>query len=291
MEEVNKRDVVYGYGDRFDELYAFNRTVRKGNFKYSRNFLPYHPKSLYAAYRYKQMAFREWEQLYKEGKLDEVQKRFFEPQGPEELYDLSADPYETRNLAGLPEYAGRLKEMRRLLEKNLLAQNDLGLLPESVWLEEGKQNPVEYGRQSHARINKLLAAADLQLLSYPEAKKKIKKALASSDPVERYWALTACVWNGKQAVEFAGEAEKLLADPSVPVRSRAAVFLMTVGRLDAVDPLKKILSEATSGAESLEVLNDMAYLNTIRPDLRFALTPEDVAVKCQGTDWRVDFLK
>lgn len=291
MEEVNKRDVVYGYGDRFDELYAFNRTVRKGNFKYSRNFLPYHPKSLYAAYRYKQMAFREWEQLYKEGKLNEVQKRFFEPQGPEELYDLSADPYETRNLAGLPEYAGRLKEMRHLLEKNLLAQNDLGLLPESVWLEEGKQNPVEYGRQSHARINKLLAAADLQLLSYLEAKKKIKKALASTDPVERYWALTACVWNGKQAVKFVGEAEKLLADPSVPVRSRAAVFLMTVGRLNAVAPLKKILSEATSGAESLEVLNDMAYLKTIRPDLGFALTPEDVAVKCQGADWRVDFLK
>lgn len=291
LEEVNKRDMVYGYGDRFDELYAFNRTVRKGNFKYSRNFLPYHPKSLYAAYRYKQMAFREWEQLYKEGKLDEVQKRFFEPQGPEELYDLSADPYETRNLAGLPEYAGRLKEMRCLLEKNLLAQNDLGLLPESVWLAEGKQNPVEYGRQSHARIKKLLAAADLQLLPYPEAKKKIKKALASADPVERYWALTACVWNGKQAVEFAGEAEKLLAAPSVPVRSRAAVFLMSVGRMDSGAPLKKILSEATSGAESLGVLNDMAYLKTIRPDLSFLLTPEDVAVKCQGTDWRVDFFK
>lgn len=291
MEEMNKRDVVYGYGDRFDELYAFNRTVRKGNFKYSRNFQPYHPKSLYVAYRYKQIAFREWAQLYKDGKLNEVQKRFFEPQGPEELYDLSVDPYETRNLASLPEYADQLKKMRRMLNKNLLTQNDLGVFPESVWLEEGGQNPVEYGRQSHQRIKQLLATADLQLLPYPKAKKKIKKSLASADPVERCWALTACVWNGKQAVEFADKAEKMLDDPCVPVRSRAAVFLITVGRLNSVSPLKKILLEATSGAESLWVLNDMAYIKTNNPVLNFALTLEDVAVKCQGTDWRVNFLK
>ena len=92
---MNDRDEVYGYGDRFDELYAFNRTVRKGRFKYSRNFQPYHSKSLYAFYRYKQAAFREWKELYAKGMLNEIQKRFFEPQGAEELYDLSVDPYET----------------------------------------------------------------------------------------------------------------------------------------------------------------------------------------------------
>ena len=103
--------------------------------------------------------------------------------------------------------------------------------------------------------------------------------------------MTACVWNGKQAVEFADKAEKMLDDPCVPVRSRAAVFLITVGRLNSVSPLKKILLEATSGAESLWVLNDMAYIKTNNPVLNFALTLEDVAVKCQGTDWRVNFLK
>lgn len=291
QEEVNKRDIIYGYGDRFDELYAFNRTVRKRNLKYSRNFLPYHPKSLFAAYRYKQMAFREWEQLYKEGKLNEAGKHFFEPQGPEELYDLSVDPYETNNLATHPNYAGELKKMRRLLTKNLLAQNDLGLLPESIWLEEGRQNPVEYGRRSHQRIERLLTTADLQLLPYAAAKKKIKKSLTSTDPAERCWALTACIWWGEKAAEFTKEAERMLKDPSVPVRSRAVVFLTTTGQITSVAPLKKILSEATSGAETLWILNDMAYLKTRDPKLNFALTQEDVAVKCQGSDWRVDFLK
>ena len=35
LQKLEARDEVYGYGDRFDELYAFNRTLRKGNFKYS----------------------------------------------------------------------------------------------------------------------------------------------------------------------------------------------------------------------------------------------------------------
>lgn len=61
--DLRKKDEVYCYGDRFDELYAMNRTVRKGNFKYSRNFFPHHSKSLFCSYRYRQAAFREWKEL------------------------------------------------------------------------------------------------------------------------------------------------------------------------------------------------------------------------------------
>lgn len=290
-KDVEKRDVVYGYGDRFDELYAFNRTVRKGNLKYSRNFLPYHPKSLFAAYRYKQMAFREWKQLYKENKLNAIQKRFFEPQGTEELYDLSKDPYETRNLAAEPGYAKDLKKMRSLLAEHLLNQNDLGLLPESIWLKEGKQNPVEYGKQSHQRIKRLLETADLQLSSYSAAKKEVRKALASADPAERCWALTACAWWGEEASELAEEATKMLKDSSVLVQSRAAVFLAVINQMNPVVPLKRALSQATSGAETLWILNDMTYLKEWKPNLNFALTQTDVTVKCTGSNWRINYLK
>lgn len=43
LKRLNRRNSVFCYGDRFDELYAFNRTLRVGRFKYVRNFLPYHP--------------------------------------------------------------------------------------------------------------------------------------------------------------------------------------------------------------------------------------------------------
>lgn len=289
-KKLNSRDIVYGYGDRFDELYAFNRTVRKGKWKYSRNFQPYHPKSLYAVYRYKQKAFREWELLYKENKLDNIQKRFFEPQGPEELYDLSVDPYETCNLAANPLYADDLKKMRCLLINNLMTQNDLGLLPESIWLEEGKQNPVGYGSQSHKRLKRLMNVANLQLLPFSKAKEEIRKALVSPDEAERCWALTACVWWGDKASELSSQIGEMLKDPSALVQSRAMVFLTTTTHINPVGLLKKVLLQARSGAETLWILNDMAYLKNYYPDLCLSLANDDIPVKCEGVDWRIDYL-
>lgn len=290
-EDLTKRDVVYGYGDRFGELYALNRTVRKGNMKYSRNFLPYHPKSLFSAYRYKQMAFCEWEKLYKEGKLTDVQKRFFESQGPEELYDLSVDPFEIRNLASDTAYVGELRRMRGLLEENLVLKNDLGLLPESVCLEEGRSNLVDYGKRSHNRIKRLLEIADLQLLPYKFGKIKAEKSLLSADSVERCWALTACVWWKERDLKLSRQIEKMLSDPSVFVQSRAAVYLAVVNGKNPVDVMKRSLRQARVGAETLWILNDMAYLKNWNSEWIFSLTEEDIPVKCEGVDSRVAYLK
>lgn len=65
-----------------------------------------------------------------------LKRRFFEPQGAEELYDLSLDPYETKNLATDPAYRSTLKDLRILLKEKLLEENDLGFYPECVWLEQ-----------------------------------------------------------------------------------------------------------------------------------------------------------
>lgn len=290
-EDIDRKDIVYGYGDRFDELYAFNRTVRKGKWKYSRNFLPYQPKSLFAAYRYKQQAFVEWEQFGREGKLNTVQRRFFEPQGPEELYDLSADPYETRNLSADPSYRNVLRKMRGLLDRHLVVTNDLGLLPESIWLQEGKENPVAYGKQSHKRIQRLLRVANLQYQSFPEVKKEVKQALGSADEAERCWALTACIGWGKQAAELTGQIESMAErDASLLVRSRALVFGAVTTQVNPAVFMKKVLLQARSGAETLWILNDMAYLKDRYPEWDFSLTEQDIPVKCEGTDWRREYL-
>ncbi|MCA9067192.1 MAG: sulfatase-like hydrolase/transferase, partial [Planctomycetaceae bacterium] len=39
--EVEKRDEVFGYADRFDEKYDLVRTLRKGRFEYVRSFQPF----------------------------------------------------------------------------------------------------------------------------------------------------------------------------------------------------------------------------------------------------------
>lgn len=292
LDEMNARDEVYGYGDRFDELYAFNRTVRKGNFKYSRNFIPYHPKSLYTFYRYKQMAFNEWKEMYEAGQLNDVQSSFFEPQGAEELYDLSKDPNETHNLANLPEYGKELKKLRKLLFNHVTEMNDLGLFPECIWLTEGNKGPVAYGTASHRRLSAALETANLQLVNFKTAKKRVLKALDSADPVQRYWALTACVNWGKEAAILAAKVRSSLNKETEPfLRSRALVFLAQIGdNNNPVNELKAALAASRCGAESLNILNDMAYLKEQHPDWVWNMKESDIKVPAKATDWRMQYL-
>lgn len=287
---MNARDEVFGYGDRFDELYAFNRTVRKGNFKYSRNFQPYHSKSLFAFYRYKQMAFEEWKQFYIDGKLNDIQSIFFESQGAEELYDLSTDPYETRNLASFPKYDKRLKEMRKVLHENMLKHHDLGLLPECVWLSECEGNPYEYGIISEKRLIRLKRVADLELKSFKDASTGIEKALNSEDPVERWWALTVCASFGKKAAKFKNLALKLLDDEVSYVRARTMVFLSQLGSSFSKDDILNTLRIAKYGSESLLVLNDVAYMLESKLMTPLQMTMSEVPHICKGVDWRVNYI-
>ena len=292
LKQLNARDEVYGYGDRFDELYAFNRTVRKGNFKYSRNFQPYHPKSLYAFYRYKQAAFREWRQLYDTGNLNAVQSRFFEPQGAEELYDLSVDPYETRNLADDPLYGSKLKELRKLLKVKMIGESDLGFFPECEWLERGRLNPCRFGQDNSAVIKRYSDLADLELYPFTEVEFSLRAALKSSDPVERYWGATVCAAFGETASSsLYDELIKLSEDSQAYVRSRAIVALGRTRRVDPVVPMKVALGMAKTGAESLLILNDITYLQDAGLGYRFVLEAADVPQKCSGVDWRLKYLK
>ena len=124
--EVNARDETFGYADRFDEKIDFVRTMRKGKYKYIRNFTPFNYDGLQNNYRYIQAAYAEWRQLYDDGKLNAAQKMFFEPRPMEELYDVEADPYETNNLiASAP--LETLQDLRRGLAQHIRDTHDLSL--------------------------------------------------------------------------------------------------------------------------------------------------------------------
>lgn len=290
LEDINKRDEVFCYGDRYDELYAFTRTYRKGNFKYSRNFLPYHPQSLFAFYRYKQAAFRQWKEMYEKGQLNEAQSRFFQPQGTEELYDLSVDPYELHNLAADPRYEDTLKKMRSRLKKNMLKKNDLGLIPETVWLSEGKQNPTAYGEEKHSRLKTYSDLADLELTTFAKGYKKVVKALHSDDATERYWAATVCASWGKEATDLVDELTRLSKDKVGFVRARAMVALARMGQPVTPTGVKEALNLSTGGPESLLILNDVTYMREIGSMSRLNLDKSEVKGECFGLNWRLDYL-
>jgi len=71
-------------------------------------------------------------QLYAEGKLNAVQSLIMAETRPEEeLYHLSEDRWEIRNLAEDPKHLAKLREMRAILSNWIIETDDHGRFPES----------------------------------------------------------------------------------------------------------------------------------------------------------------
>lgn len=265
---AGRRDsIVFGYADRFDEKQDLVRSVRTGNLKYLRNYQPFNPDGLQNNYRYRMAAYAEWRELYRAGKLNEVQSAFFRARPAEQLFDLVRDPHETQNLAGDPRYASQLVRLRDTLNAWVRQLPDLSFFPEAYFLAEGSDNPVAFGRANAERIARLTTIADLQLSPYTEVRQTLRSALSDPDPWVRYWAAITATTHGGAARELEPILRQMAADdPELLVRLRAAEFLartestgadrLLAACLRDAARIEGIVGEATAGA----VLNVLASL-------------------------------
>jgi len=126
------RDYVIAARDRCDYTIDRIRAVVQQRYKYIRNFMtePY----MQPQYRDGRPEMEVYRQLYKEGKLTEVQARFASDERPaEELYDLWEDPDETNNLVHSykREHAIALAELRDILYAWIIETDDKGRYPET----------------------------------------------------------------------------------------------------------------------------------------------------------------
>ena len=112
----SSRDYVYASRDRIDEVYDRQRAVRDDRYKYIRSWHPDVAGGHALAYRDNLDMVRSWRAAYVQGSLPPRQSRWFEPAGPEQLYDTDTDPHEINNLAQDPNHAARLETMRRALD-------------------------------------------------------------------------------------------------------------------------------------------------------------------------------
>ncbi|MBK6798894.1 MAG: sulfatase-like hydrolase/transferase [Acidobacteria bacterium] len=135
------RQYVFAHRDRMDESYDMMRSVSDKRYHYIRNFYPGRPYAQHIEYMEEMPTMKEMRRLYKNhmnaldpnyGKaMTPAQLLFFRPEKPsEELFDMTLDPHEINNLAGLPEFNGILKRFRGVLDKWQKETKDLGLVPE-----------------------------------------------------------------------------------------------------------------------------------------------------------------
>jgi arylsulfatase A-like enzyme len=269
-QEMDARDETYSYADRFDEKYDMVRAVRKGNYKYIRNYQPFNYDGLMNNYRYKQLAYKEWQTLYEKKELNELQSAFFENRAPEMLFDIDEDPYETNNLANDPAYKDTVLDLRKRLNTWVKEMPDLSFYPEHFLIGTAFENPVAFGAKHKKEIQKYVDIANLGLLNYDDIENSITAALNSSDPWERYWALIVCSSFGQKAIGLASQIRKMTTnDPELINRVRAAEFLGIVKKSDPSEVMTNSLYKSEKPSEALLILNSIVLMKSANYDYSF----------------------
>ena len=272
-ESIEQQNITFGYADRFDEKYDLVRSVRKGKYKYIRNFQPFNVDGLYNFYRYKMLAYKEWYNLFVEGKLNKYQAKFFLPKQPEELYDVKKDPHEINNLAKKTNFKNELIELRSQLKKQIISKNDLSFFPEPYFLKKGLENPIDFGKKNKELLISLIEVANLNIYPFQEVRKKIADALNDNNPWIKYWGLIACSSFGMKAEENIDKINAIFEDENEEnlVRIRALEFLLLNNLKYNVLIMEDLMKSPTNLMEAALMFNSLALFKTINPDFKIEL--------------------
>lgn len=274
--DLANRDEVFGHADRFDEKFDMVRTYRKGKWKYIRNYQSYYADGLQNNYRYRQLAYDNWRNLYRAERLNPVQRQFFERRSVEQLFNLEKDPHEVTNLAADPAQSKRLAEMRKLLKNKMKSINDLSFYPENRMVTTALNDGVAFGREHSKQISRLSDLADTALRPFSEVKQALASSLQSKGALRRYWALKVCSNFGEKAKSLAIAAMPLLNDENLMVRVRAAEFLGSIKAVDPMPTLYGVVNNAETEQALMIAFNTIVYL---RDQVGHKYDPEKVKLK------------
>ncbi len=268
----------HGFRGRMDERYDLVRSVTDGRHVYLRQYMPHLVYGQHIDYMFQTPTTRIWKEMHDAGKLQPPRTHFWEPKPAEELYDLQADPDETRNLAGSPEHRAVLETLRKAQRDHALAIRDVGLLSEAEFHRRAAAAGVsiyEFGHDtSKYPLERILDMADLATLRQPDVEGRLKAGLKDPDSGVRYWAAMGFLVRGAEAV--AGARDDLAAalkDESPTVRVIAARALGEHGGEAGLALALPVLREHASPVEN------GAYLAILALNAIDALGPKAASLK------------
>ena len=138
-QEAAPSEYAFAFRGRMDEAYDMARSVRDKRFRYTRNYMPHRIYGQYLQYLWRAPSMASWQAAYEAGELNEAQSAFWEPKPPEELYDVTTDPHNVRNLADDPQYQADLERLRGAEAAWVRRIRDAGFLPEAEMMARARE--------------------------------------------------------------------------------------------------------------------------------------------------------
>lgn len=268
---------LHGARGRMDERVDCVRSVTDGRFVYLRNFHPHVSQGQRVNYQFQTPTTRIWRARFDAGQATEAQSLFWRvPKAPEELYDLSSDRDEVRNLAGSAEHRATLEKFRAAMRAHAESIRDVAFLPEGeMHARAAGKAPYDLARDAAKYpFARIYDTADLASRLEPAAVSELRRRATDADSAVRHWAALGLLMRGKEGTA-AGRAElrTLLTDGSPLVRIVAAEALTAHGEEADAAPALAVLRELCV-PERNGVFTAMAALNAIE-----ALGPKAASLK------------
>lgn len=289
--------VIFGQRGRMDERMDFVRSATDGRFVYIRNFHPHVSQGQHVDYQFQTPTTRVWRELYDAGKTTGDQSLFWEvPKAVEELYELSHDASEVKNLAAIEDYQADLVRLREAVHEHMLRVNDQGLFPEGEMHRRSKgQSPYDAARSENALpTEEVLLAAEFASDYRKTDPTSLVTFLSHRDPAVRYWGAMGFRIRGAFSIH-AGQSllKKALEDESPDVRIAAAETLAVYGNSDEIETSLNVLADLADSSKN-DVFTCMAALNAIEAIGKDAapvyerIKSFDRKAKAQSPDGRYD---
>tara|TARA_R110002167_G_scaffold197766_8_gene400747 strand:+ start:799 stop:2202 length:1404 start_codon:yes stop_codon:yes gene_type:complete len=159
-----QREYVFSAINRISGTDFRSRSIRSHNYRYIRNYhhnfsvnssSTYYRRSMHPIYHLLNI-------LNERGELTEAQKALVDEMPYEELYEITSDPYETKNLAKSPNYLDVLDGMRYELDIWIDITSDLGLCEDNY---EIKKTFADFQKKSSQDRSKKIDSLRLKVLS------------------------------------------------------------------------------------------------------------------------------
>ena len=286
-QETEPREYVHLFRGRMDERIDKVRAVRDKQFRYIKNYMPHRIYGQYIEYLWRAPSCKSWEAAYKEGKCNAAQSAFWQEKPAEELYDVTADPWEVNNLAADPSYSEVLDRMRNESNRWMIEINDTGLMPEGEMSIKNQVQPsYSYAQSGSYDFTRIKHAADIATLKEEKNLSQLIEFLNDGNPIVRYWGANGCLILKDKSMPAKAALISVLEDESVDVRIAAAEALCHLGASDTATP---VLIDALNSDNIMVRVHAMNSLEIIGGNVAKAAIPKvkEVIGDREGRDYDI----